>query len=296
MSIAVVLIAIFFANTIAKPIMRIVNVSNQISQGNLDVKLDIKTNDELNALSNSFNDMIESLKKKIMIEEELEDSKNQLKMERINTIGMLAAQIAHDIKNPLQTIKNSAEIIKNKPLSIEVITREIDRINRGASRISHQVDDVLNYISTTQIDFTQGSILKILQSTIETLKIPETINIILPNNDILVDCDADKIESVFNNILLNAIHAIGNEAGQIKIRLSQEQNKAIIEFENSGSNIPKDVLLKIFEPLFSTKEKGTGLGLVSCKNIIERHGGTITASSDPVVFRILIPIKHNHTK
>jgi signal transduction histidine kinase len=276
--------------------MRIVNVSNQISQGNLDVKLDIKTNDELNALSNSFNDMIESLKKKIMIEEELEDSKNQLKMERINTIGMLAAQIAHDIKNPLQTIKNSAEIIKNKPLSIEVITREIDRINRGASRISHQVDDVLNYISTTQIDFTQGSILKILQSTIETLKIPETINIILPNNDILVDCDADKIESVFNNILLNAIHAIGNEAGQIKIRLSQEQNKAIIEFENSGSNIPKDVLLKIFEPLFSTKEKGTGLGLVSCKNIIERHGGTITASSDPVVFRILIPIKHNHTK
>jgi signal transduction histidine kinase len=296
MSIAVVLIAIFFANTIAKPIMRIVNVSNQISQGNLDVKLDIKTNDELNALSNSFNDMIESLKKKIMIEEELEDSKNQLKMERINTIGMLAAQIAHDIKNPLQTIKNSAEIIKNKPLSIEVITREIDRINRGASRISHQVDDVLNYISTTQIDFTQGSILKILQSTIETLKIPETINIILPNNDILVDCDADKIESVFNNILLNAIHAIGNEAGQIKIRLSQEQNKAIIEFENSGSNIPKDVLLKIFEPLFSTKEKGTGLGIVSCKNIIERHGGTITASSDPVVFRILIPIKHNHTK
>jgi signal transduction histidine kinase len=217
-------------------------------------------------------------------------------MERINTIGMLAAQIAHDIKNPLQTIKNSAEIIKNKPLSIEVITREIDRINRGASRISHQVDDVLNYISTTQMDFTQGSILKILQSTIETLKIPETINIILPNNDILVDCDADKIESVFNNILLNAIHAIGNEAGQIKIRLSQEQNKAIIEFENSGSNIPKDVLLKIFEPLFSTKEKGTGLGLVSCKNIIERHGGTITASSDPVVFRILIPIKHNHTK
>jgi signal transduction histidine kinase len=238
--------------------------------------------------------MIESLKKKIKIEEELEDSKNQLRTERINTIGMLAAQIAHDIKNPLQTIKNSTEIVKKKPLNTEVITREINRIDRGAARIAHQVDDVLNYINTTQMNFTETSILQILQSAIETLKIPKTIEITLPKNDIVIECDADKIESVFNNILLNAIHAIGDDEGRIKIKIktAQEQNEAVIEFKNTGPNIGEDILPRIFEPLFSTKEKGTGLGLVSCKNIIERHGGIITVSSNPVIFKILVPIRH----
>ncbi|MDH3833137.1 MAG: HAMP domain-containing histidine kinase [Nitrosopumilus sp.] len=291
-SISVVLLAVFFSKTIAKPINEIVNASNQIAQGNLNVRLDIKTKDELNALSDSFNEMIESLKKKIKIEEELEDSKNQLRDERINTIGMLSAQIAHDIKNPLHTIKNSIEIIKNKHLSNEIIIREINRIDRGATRIAHQVEDVLNYINTTYANFTQVSLLKILQSTMETLKIPEQIEVTSPKNDLVVECDAEKIESVFNNILLNAIHAIGNNKGQIKIRISQKENEAIIEFENTGPNIQEDVLPRIFEPLFSTKEKGTGLGLVSCKSIIERHEGIITASSSPVIFKISIPIKH----
>ena len=292
MSISVVLIATFFSKTIAKPINEIVNVSNQIANGNLNVKSNVKTNDELNQLSNSFNHMIESLKKKMRVEEELEDSKTQLRNERINTIGMLAAQIAHDIKNPLYIIKNSTEIIKRQHINKEVIVRETSRIDRGIARISHQVDDVLNYINVTQIKFIQASLLKILQSTIEVLKIPETIEIILPKNDLIVECDPEKMESVFSNILLNAIQAIENNKGQIKVKISQTQNTAIIEFENTGPNIDENVLSRIFEPLFSTKEKGTGLGLVSCKNIIEQHGGTITATSNPVIFKIVIPIKN----
>ncbi len=292
MGISIVLLAIFFSKTIAKPINEIVNVSNQIANGNLNVKSNVKTNDELNQLSNSFNYMIGSLKKKLKIEEELEESKTQLRNERINTIGMLAAQIAHDIKNPLHTIKNSTEIIKRHHANKEVITREINRMNRGIARISHQVDDVLNYINTTQIEFTQTSLLKILQSTIEVLKIPKMIEIILPKNDTIVECDPEKMESVFSNILLNAIQAIGSNKGQIKIKISQTQSTAIIEFENTGPEIDEYILPRIFEPLFSTKEKGTGLGLVSCKNIIEQHGGTITARSNPVIFTIVIPIKH----
>jgi len=292
MSISVVLIATFFSKTIAKPINEIVNVSNQIANGNLNVKSNVKTNDELNQLSNSFNHMIESLKKMMKIEEELEDSKTQLKNERINTIGMLAAQIAHDIKNPLYIIKNSTEIIKRQYVNKDVIARETSRIDRGIARISHQVNDVLNYINITQIEFIQTSLLKILQYAIEVLKIPETIEIILPKNDLVVECDPEKMESVFSNILLNAIQAIGSNNGQIKVKISQTQNTAIIEFENTGPDIDENVLPKIFEPLFSTKEKGTGLGLVSCKNIIKQHGGTITATSNPVIFKIIIPIGH----
>ena len=268
-SIAVVIISILLSQTIAKPIKEMVNVSNQITQGNLNIRSEIKTNDELNILSNSFNDMIESLEKKIKIEEELEDSKIQLKNERINTIGMLASQIAHDIKNPLHVIKNSIEIIRKKTPESEIVAREINRANRSIARISHQVEDVLNYVNPTQTKFTKVSLLEIIQSAIETMKVPEKVIIALPKNDIIVECDAEKIESVFNNIILNAIHAIGNTTGKITIRLIKDKKNAIIEFENSGPNIEESVLPKIFEPLFSTKEKGTGLGLVSCKNIVE---------------------------
>ena len=295
-SIAVVMISILLSQTIARPIKDMVNVSNQITQGNLNVRSKINTNDELNILSNSFNDMIESLEKKIKIEEELEDSKNQLKNERINTIGMLASQIAHDIKNPLYVIKNSIEIIRKKSPENEIIVREIDRVNRGITRISHQVEDVLNYVNPTQTKFEHVSLLKIIQSAIDTMKIPEKIMIMLPKKDIFVECDVEKIESVFNNIILNAIHAIGNTAGKIAIKLSQDKNNAIIEFENSGPDIEEKVLPRIFEPLFSTKEKGTGLGLVSCKNIIDSHGGTISARSNPVIFKIVLPIKQKIKK
>ena len=295
-SIAVVLISILLSQTIARPIKEMVDVSNQITQGNLNIRSEIKTNDELNILSNSFNDMIESLEKKIKIEEELEDSKNQLKSERINTIGMLAAQIAHDIKNPLYVIKNSMEIIRKKSPENEIIVREINRANRGIARITHQVEDVLNYVNPTQTKFTQVSLLKIIQSAIDTMKIPEKVMITIPKNDIIVECDAEKIESVFNNIILNAIHAIGNTVGKITIKLSQEKENAVIKFENSGPNIEEHVLPKIFEPLFSTKEKGTGLGLVSCKNIIETHGGIILVRSNPVIFEITIPLRHEMDK
>ena len=295
-SIAVVVISILLSQTIARPIKEMVNVSEQITQGNLNIRSRVNTNDELNILSNSFNDMIESLEKKIKIEEELENSKNQLKNERINTIGMLASQIAHDIKNPLYVIKNSIEIIRKKNPESEIINRESNRANRGIARISHQVEDVLNYVNPTQARFVRVSLLKIIQSAVDTMKIPEKIVLILPKKDIFVECDAEKIESVFNNIILNAIHAIGNTIGKITIRLSQEKNSAIIEFENTGPNIEENILSKIFEPLFSTKEKGTGLGLVSCKNIIETHGGKISVRTNPVVFNIRIPLKHENNK
>lgn len=295
-SITVVIISILLSQTIARPIKEMVNVSDQITQGNLNIRSRVNTNDELNILSNSLNNMIESLEKKIVVEQELEDSKNQLKNERINTIGMLASQIAHDIKNPLHVIKNSIEIVRKKSPEDEIIEREINRANRGIARISHQVEDVLNYVNPTPIRFIRVSLLKIIQSAIDTMKIPQKITIILPKKDIFVECDPEKIESVFNNIILNAIHAIGNTLGRITIRLMQEKNNVIIEFENTGPIIEKNILPKIFEPLFSTKEKGTGLGLVSCKNIIEIHEGKISVRSDPVVFKITIPLKHESSK
>jgi signal transduction histidine kinase len=94
---------------------------------------------------------------------------------------------------------------------------------------------------------------------------------------------------LFSNLISNAVQAIGGKEGTVTVRLDDDLQDVIIEVEDSGPGIPDDVLPKIFEPLFTTKQYGTGLGLVSCKNIVDAHKGKITVQNNPTKFIIRIP-------
>jgi two-component system sensor histidine kinase HydH len=134
-------------------------------------------------------------------------------------------------------------------------------------------------------------ILGIIKSAVDKITIPETIEIVLPTNDFKIYCDENKIEVVLVNLITNAIHAI-KEKGKIMIRAFEEENSQVIEIEDNGEGIPRVILPRIFEPLFTTKNSGTGLGLSSCKNIIESHKGTITVQSSEgvkTIFTIRLP-------
>ena len=91
------------------------------------------------------------------------------------------------------------------------------------------------------------------------------------------------MEVVFSNLITNAVQAIENN-GELNLRINEEPNEVIVEIEDSGPGIPQENISKIFDPLFTTKPTGTGLGLVSCKNIVEQHGGTISVRNNPTVF------------
>jgi len=99
------------------------------------------------------------------------------------------------------------------------------------------------------------------------------------------------MEIVLINLLLNSIQSIDQNQGTISIRIKQINKNAIIEIEDSGLGIPEDIINDIFKPLVTTKQKGTGLGLASCKNIIEQHGGSISFQNNPTVFTVTIPIE-----
>ena len=86
----------------------------------------------------------------------------------------------------------------------------------------------------------------------------------------------------------NSIQAI-ETGGRITIKASEDKDHSIIQIEDSGSGIPSEILVKIFEPLFTTKSMGTGLGLASCKHIVEEHGGSITVQNNPTIFTIKMP-------
>ncbi|WP_297441829.1 ATP-binding protein [Nitrosopumilus sp.] len=212
------------------------------------------------------------------------------KKEKLTVIGQLSSNIAHDIRNPLGTIKNAGVIIgKENDSENEIISRELNRINLSVRRISHQIEEVLNYVRTTPLILKPHSVNQTLQEAIDALDVPSNIKINIPKNDVTIKFDHEKMLIVFVNIILNAIQSIGKDDGTVAIILTETSSYVTIIFENSGPNIPRKDLKHIFDTLFTTKLEGTGLGLSSCKNIVEQHKGTIQASTDPVIFSVRLP-------
>lgn len=216
-------------------------------------------------------------------------TEQKIKMERFAILGEFAAMMAHDMRNPLGIIRNSVTLIHSSSGDDKTISEETRRMNRAIKRMSHQIEGVLNYVRTVPFVLEPASILEILTQSVDNVHTPDIIRITVPDKDATIQCDAEKLEFVFTNILLNAVQAIGNDRGDITIRLEDKQSMIVLSFENSGSDIPKDDVSRLFDPLFTTKMQGTGLGLTSSKKIIERHGGTIIASNAPVTFTIHIP-------
>lgn len=215
-------------------------------------------------------------------------TERQIKSEKFAAVGELASLIAHDMRNPLGAMRNSAALIQGSSQD-GVIARETERINRSIKRMSHQIEGVLNYVRNPPLVLEPYSVRAILEQSLDAVTIPDTIRLGLPDNDATILCDSEKLEFVFSNIILNAVQAIRDDPGSITVRIYDLDDSVEITFENSGPGITRDDLQRIFEPLFTTRMQGTGLGLTSCRNIIERHGGTITASSGPVTFTIHLP-------
>lgn len=224
---------------------------------------------------------------------DLEKQSEQLKNERLATVGQLTSRIAHDLRNPLSSIKNTVEIMEiefEKKLN-ENMKENLERLKRGISRLSHDVEDVLDFVKVVPLKIEKTSLRSVIDASIDRIDV-NSIKMKLPQNDIEIFCDPDKLEIVFINILQNAVDAI-DKNGQIEIRFIDNHSEVIIEFEDNGIAIPEEILSKIFEPLFTTKMKGIGLGLVTTRNIVEQHKGTITVKNNPVTFTVKLPKNPN---
>ncbi len=220
------------------------------------------------------------------------ESEEKTKLHKMAAVGQIYSKVAHDLRNPLIVIKNSAELIKNdKSAEPEKTLNRIDLILKSVKRMNQQVDDIMNYIRNRPLKISKKPIKEIISSALQTTEIPHTISIKLPTNDIELECDPGKLENLFSNLFVNSIQAIGENKGEIAIILKHTDNDFVeITIQDSGPGIPDELLGNIFEPLFTTKSMGTGLGLVSCKNIVEQHKGTIEVFNNPTRFVIKLPI------
>lgn len=210
-----------------------------------------------------------------------------LRLEKLAIVGELSSRLAHDMRNPLSNINMSTQLLKSKT-SDEDTVKKLDIIEKGIARLSHQINDVMDFVRTKEPELKLWDLNSIFNDCFNRFKFPDSVKVILPEKSTLIRCDKSQFEVLFINLISNALDAIQNK-GSIEISVKVNPNETIIQVMDTGTGISEKKIKTIFEPLITFKETGTGLGLASCKNIVENHRGTITAKNNPTAFIITLP-------
>ncbi len=214
-------------------------------------------------------------------------SKKLVSAERLSAIGELSARISHDIRNPLSVIKNEIELLKLKK---QLDKNHTNRMDNAMKRISHQIDEVLEYVRETPLQISRFELSHLVNMALDSIIIPKEVRIRISGNVIFMVGDERKMEVVLVNLIFNAVQAVKNK-GVIEIKLSENNKDVEIEVTDSGPGIKIDPIEKVFDALITSKQKGTGLGLASVQNIVKQHGGSIAVKNNPTTFNIKIPKK-----
>jgi signal transduction histidine kinase len=238
----------------------------------------------------------ESTKKNIEYQKELERHIEELKrmdaevmelkgLEKFTATGRIARTIAHEVRNPLTNITLASEQLRESA-ETDDSAMLLDMIVRNSVRINQLVSDLLNATKAIELNLQKISINKILDDTlalaadrIDLGGVKVEKQYARERCDVAVDERIIKV--AFLNIIVNAIEAMEKNKGRLILRTKKEGDKCLIEIEDNGSGMDKDTLQKLFEPYFTQKPKGNGLGLTNCQNIILSHKGKIEVKSQP---------------
>lgn len=229
------------------------------------------------------------IQRKKLLHEVKDKNREMIKTEKMASVGQLSSRLVHDLRNPLTVVKSTVELLKMGYKNPDKKTLEkFDRIEAAMKKILYQIEDVLDFVRESKLQLKRISVGDIIKSTIAGMDLPKDVKVKLNDQKVVVNCDARKIEAVITNIVTNASQAMEGK-GEIKIKVMEDDDGALIKIEDSGKGITKTTMQKMFEPLYTTKDIGTGLGLSICKSIIEQHRGTIDVTSPPTVFSIKLP-------
>ncbi|MCM3566975.1 ATP-binding protein [Neobacillus mesonae] len=219
--------------------------------------------------------------RKAMIKELKEREERLRRTEKLSVVGELSASVAHEIRNPLTSLKGFVQILKVEDQKhqyyYQIMLDELDRIN-------HIVGELLLLAKPQHVKFSKTWIQKLLHDVISLLRTEASlynvqIESVLPEENLFIECEPNELKQLFINIIKNAIEASTN-GGKVSISMKKtDDDQILIIIQDNGCGISKERLQKIGEPFYSSKEKGTGLGLTVSFKIVESHQGTITFES-----------------
>ncbi len=310
------LLSLLLTRVVNRPIDKLLAATKEAAQGNLNQSVSIRSHDELGELSNSFNNMISELKRsRDAIEEwtqtlehrvqertqELQRIQGQLvRAGKMVALGELAAGVAHEINNPLTGVLTFSSLMLKKVDEAHPWKKDLENIVQQTTRCRNIVRGLLDFARQRKPDKKQWDIHTIIDQTVTLVENQARFQNIKINKEFRKDMpslfiDADQLQQVFMNIIINAADAMAGDGGALTIKTSVENGIAEVSFTDTGCGMSEEHLSKLFAPFFTTKEvgKGTGLGLAISYGIVQSHNGDIDVESEVgkgSTFRIKLPI------
>jgi two-component system NtrC family sensor kinase len=279
---------------ILHPLRVIENTTLRIARGEFRPLPVLDTRDETQQVVEAFNRMVTELERR---QDQLVQSK------KMSSLGILTAGIAHQLNNPLNNISTSCQILLEEleQGDKEFFNKMLSNIEQEVHRARDIVKGLLEFSRVRDFSLKAIPLEDVVKRSIKLIssQVPPGVDIVdeVPWN-MIIHIDAQRMQEVFLNLLMNAIQAITEPPGQIRIAALEDKGngQAVITVEDTGAGIPKSELERIFDPFFSTKEVGvgTGLGLSIVYGIIEKHRGTITVEShegEGTRFTIRLPLE-----
>lgn len=257
------------------------------------------SNEELQATEEELRAVNEELQAS---NEELRETQEQLiRSEKLAAIGQLAGGVGHELRNPLGAIKNAVYYVKGKVAKSELGQKEprviefLDIADDEVNSSNKIINDLLGFSRVGKPAVSPSRIKGVIDDALSHLTIPENIEMVKKLDADLpeVNIDTDQIRQVLVNMIMNAMQAMP-EGGRLTISVRERDKFLEVEISDTGCGIPKEAIGKIFDPLFTTRAKGIGLGLAVCKAVIERHEGNIEVESEVgkgATFTIRLPLK-----
>ncbi|MGQ9897413.1 MAG: ATP-binding protein [Acidobacteriota bacterium] len=288
-------VAVVLVWRFTQPIGELVTATRRIEAGDLTVQLRLTRRDEIGLLAARFNAMVVRLREV----RELEERLNQA--ERAAVVGRLASGIAHEIRNPLNFINLTVDHIRTRYAPSESAERatferlttavkdEIARLNTLVTNVLRIGRPATLSLRPVKLGELIAAVLDVVRSKAEAQQIALTC--VDETGGVPIEADADSLKSCFSNLVINAIEAMPH-GGELHLHITSTSDGQVVQVKDSGSGIVPDDLEHVFEPYFSTKDTGIGLGLAVTRQIILDHGGTITVKSTPgqgTTFTVMLP-------
>ena len=252
------------------------------------------------AMQEELKSYSENLEQKVIEKTEalLQLERHKFNLEKLAATGQLVAQLVHELRNPLSSIKMGLTSVRKRAVLEKANARIIEIAIRETVHLELMMKELLAFARPEALQFNPCQINDVLNETLATLNQQlnsagcELTREFKPLPDIPID--RNRMQQVFTNLIMNAQQAADNDRRLVIRTGVQADGSVFTDIQDFGRGIPSDQIEHIFDPFFSRKEGGTGLGLTVVKTIVEAHGGTVAAESEPgqgTTFRISIPVR-----
>ncbi|MBI5562499.1 MAG: HAMP domain-containing protein [Deltaproteobacteria bacterium] len=277
-----ILAAIYLSRRYIEPIQAIADAAQKVAGGDLSVRLAVQGGDETGRLTRNFNDMVAKLEENRALEEKLKAA------EQLSRIGTLASGIAHEVRNPLNFINLSIDHLAATHGPADAQRRHeflstVEGIKSEITRLNGMVSNFLDFGKPMKLDIRPVALSPIIDETVSLVAERArgqrvAVEVAGGRGATAVKADYRHIKTCLLNVFINAIEAMPN-GGRLTVEASPGPGSVSVRIADTGCGIAEESIRKIFDPYFTTKDTGIGLGLALTKRIIEEHGGAISVES-----------------